>query len=60
MTKIQTICDFLEQFAPLSLAEDWDNVGLILGDPQRPAAQIMTCLTVTPESAAEAIDKKLT
>ena len=59
MTKIQSICDFLEQFAPLSLAEDWDNVGLILGDPQRPAAQIMTCLTVTPESAAEAIDKKV-
>ena len=58
MTKIQSICGFLEQFAPLALAEDWDNVGLILGDAQRPAAQIMTCLTVTPESAAEAIERK--
>jgi len=59
MTTIQTICEFLDQFAPTSLAEDWDNVGLILGDPSREAAKIMTCLTVTPESAGEAIDKKV-
>lgn len=59
MTTIQTICEFLDQFAPTSLAEDWDNVGLILGDPSREASKIMTCLTVTPESASEAIDKKV-
>ena len=59
MTKIRSICDFLEQFAPTTLAEDWDNVGLILGDAELPASKIMTCLTVTPESAAEAIEKKV-
>ena len=59
MTTIQTVCDFLEQFAPTALAEDWDNVGLILGDANRPAARIMTCLTVTPESASEAIEKNV-
>ncbi|MBR5160768.1 MAG: Nif3-like dinuclear metal center hexameric protein, partial [Thermoguttaceae bacterium] len=27
----QLIDSFLEPFAPLKLAEDWDNVGLLLG-----------------------------
>ena len=59
MTTIASICEFLDQFAPTALAEDWDNVGLILGDPAREASKIMTCLTVTPESANEAIEKKV-
>lgn len=56
-TTINDISIFLEQFAPPSLAEDWDNVGLLVGDRQREARNIMTCLTITPESAAEAIEK---
>ncbi len=55
MTTIQDICDFLESFAPTDLAENWDNVGLIVGDPGLPVTKIMTCLTVTPPSADEAI-----
>ena len=31
---IQHVCQFLESFAPLRLAEEWDNVGLIAGDRQ--------------------------
>jgi dinuclear metal center YbgI/SA1388 family protein len=46
----------LESTAPLDLAAEWDNVGLLLGDRAAPVRRIMTCLTVTPESAAEAID----
>jgi dinuclear metal center YbgI/SA1388 family protein len=59
VTKIQSICEFLDQFAPTALAEEWDNVGLILGDPSREASNIMTCLTVTPESATEAIENEV-
>ena len=55
MTTIQAVCDYLERYAPTDLAEDWDNVGLILGDPELPCAKVMTCLTITPESASEAI-----
>jgi dinuclear metal center YbgI/SA1388 family protein len=55
MTTIQQICDFLTEFAPPALAEDWDNVGLLVGDATRPAGRVITCLTVTPESAAEAV-----
>lgn len=58
MTTINKVCGFLDSFAPTRLAEDWDNVGLLVGDKSREVRQIMTCLTVTPESAAEAIEKK--
>jgi dinuclear metal center YbgI/SA1388 family protein len=58
MTTINDITGFLEQFAPPQLAEEWDNVGLLVGDRRREARKVMTCLTVTPESAAEAIDEK--
>jgi dinuclear metal center YbgI/SA1388 family protein len=58
MTTIQHVCDFLAEFAPPQLAEDWDNVGLLVGDASRPVQRIMTCLTVTPASAEEAIREK--
>lgn len=48
----------MDSFAPTRLAEDWDNVGLLVGDRTAQVERVMTCLTVTPESAAEAIDRK--
>ena len=48
----------MDEFAPLRLAEEWDNVGLLVGDPSRQIAGVMTCLTITPASCAEAIEKK--
>ena len=32
MVTVRLIADFLEEFAPSELAEDWDNVGLLVGD----------------------------
>jgi len=58
MTTIADINRFLEDFAPLALAEEWDNVGLLLGDPAAPASRVMTCLTITPASADEAIEQQ--
>ncbi len=55
MPTIADIATFLETFAPRRLAADWDNVGLLAGDPQQPVTKIMTCLTITAASAAEAI-----
>jgi dinuclear metal center YbgI/SA1388 family protein len=57
MPTVGDVAAFLEVFAPPALAEDWDNVGLLLGDRAAPARRIMTCLTITPESAAEAVDE---
>ncbi|MCX7393405.1 MAG: Nif3-like dinuclear metal center hexameric protein [Planctomycetales bacterium] len=53
---VQNICHYMQQIAPLSLAEDWDNVGLLLGDEETIVARVMTCLTLTPEVAEEAIE----
>jgi dinuclear metal center YbgI/SA1388 family protein len=57
MARIADIIAFLTEFAPLELAEDWDNVGLLLGDPEREASAVMTCLTLTPDVAAEAVER---
>lgn len=58
MLTVGAVVEHLEQFAPPSLAADWDNVGLLLGDRAAPVARLMTCLTVTPESAAEAVERR--
>ena len=58
MTIVADITAWLEQFAPSRLAEPWDNVGLLWGDPASPADRVMTCLTVTPATAAEAIRER--
>ncbi len=55
MTELKSVCEYLDQFAPPRLAEDWDNVGLLVGDPQGHVTRIMTCLTITPASAEEAV-----
>jgi dinuclear metal center YbgI/SA1388 family protein len=55
MTTVADLTAWLEQFAPSRLAEPWDNVGLLWGDPAAPVERVMTCLTVTPTSAAEAV-----
>jgi dinuclear metal center YbgI/SA1388 family protein len=46
----------LDALAPRDLAADWDNVGLLLGDPAAPVQRLLTCLTVTPEVADEAVE----
>ncbi|MBI2804576.1 MAG: Nif3-like dinuclear metal center hexameric protein [Planctomycetes bacterium] len=58
---MSTVADFmsaLQSIAPLALAADWDNVGLLLGDSAAPVQRVMTCLTVTAESVAEAIETR--
>src|SRR5687768_581293 len=58
MTSLREICAFLDAFAPPRLAEEWDNVGLLVGDAGQPIERIMTCLTITPASAAEAVRER--
>jgi dinuclear metal center YbgI/SA1388 family protein len=54
MEPLRSILDFMMDLAPLSLAEDWDNVGLLVGNPDSVVRRVMTCLTATPSSVAEA------
>lgn len=45
--KLSKLIDKIEQFAPPSLAESWDNVGLIVGDREQETASVVLCLDVT-------------
>jgi dinuclear metal center YbgI/SA1388 family protein len=56
--KLQTLLAQLAPLAPLDLAAEWDNVGLLLGDPDTDVRRVLTCLTVTPEVVAEATDER--
>ena len=58
MITVEAITACLNQLAPPALAEEWDNVGLLLGDPAAPVARVMTCLTVTPASVTEAVGRR--
>jgi dinuclear metal center YbgI/SA1388 family protein len=56
-----TIAEFsaaMERFAPSATAAEWDNVGLLLGDPADAVERVMTCLTVTPDVVAEAVRER--
>jgi dinuclear metal center YbgI/SA1388 family protein len=56
MLTVDTVVRYLDEFAPPGLAAEWDNVGLLLGDRAAELSRLMVCLTVTPESAAEAVE----
>jgi dinuclear metal center YbgI/SA1388 family protein len=57
MTTVREVCDYLKSIAPLNIAEDWDNVGLLLGDNELEINGAMTCLTLTTDVAAEAVQR---
>jgi dinuclear metal center YbgI/SA1388 family protein len=54
---IAHILSFLQDLAPLELAESWDNVGLLWGDDSVSVTRVLTCLTLTRDVAAEAVDR---
>jgi dinuclear metal center YbgI/SA1388 family protein len=56
MITVAKLISALQTVAPLSLAAEWDNVGLLLGDAAAPVQRVMTCLSVTPDSVAEAVE----
>lgn len=58
MHTVGDIVDSLESFAPKALAEEWDNVGLLVGDAGWPASRVMACLTVTPATVQEALQRE--
>jgi dinuclear metal center YbgI/SA1388 family protein len=54
--KIRDIMDFWQQKAPLETAEEWDNPGLLAGDPDAEVTGVLTALDITPQ-AVEAATK---
>jgi len=52
--KIKDIAEAVEKIAPLKLAQDWDNVGLLIGDENRDVKNILLTIDITREVVAEA------
>jgi len=55
--KIKDIAARIDEIIPLKLAQDWDNVGLLIGDSQKDVKNILLTIDITRDVVAEA--KKL-
>lgn len=56
--KCNDIINIMEEYANSSLAEDWDNVGLMLGDENQNINKILVALDIDDKIIDEAIEKK--
>jgi dinuclear metal center YbgI/SA1388 family protein len=55
---VRDISNVLGEIAPLSLAAEWDNVGLLVGDPRSAVRKLLLCIDLTPAVLAEAVRVK--
>ncbi|MDG1172486.1 MAG: Nif3-like dinuclear metal center hexameric protein [Polaribacter sp.] len=55
---IKDITDYLEELAPLKYAEDFDNVGLLIGKDNTPVTGVLVTLDTLEKTVEEAITKK--
>ena len=55
--KVKDIAAAIERIVPLELAQDWDNVGLLVGDGKRDVKNVLLTIDITADVVAEA--KKL-
>ncbi len=58
MPNFQDIADIFEQFAPFSTQEDYDNSGLIIGNPKTEVSGILLSLDSTESVIREAKEKQ--
>lgn len=54
--RIKDLLSILDEIAAFSLAEQWDNVGLMLGEPKRSVKGILVALDPTEEILTEALE----
>lgn len=53
------IAALIENIAPKRLAEDWDNVGMIIGDGSNPVKKVMVCLDLPQWVLDEALENNI-
>ena len=53
--KVKDVTKIIEEFAPLSVQESWDNSGLCIGSPDAAVNSVLLGLDCTPELVDEAI-----
>ena len=55
---VKSICELIEEVAPLALQESYDNAGFLVGDSQMEVTAVLACIDITEEVIEEAIRKK--
>lgn len=55
--KIKAIIDYIDSFAPMSSAMDFDNVGLLIGNENDEVARVLCALDITDSVVEEAKEK---
>ena len=53
--KVKKVLSILREFAPLELALNWDNVGLLIGDGEEEVVKVLLTLDVTESAISKAI-----
>lgn len=53
---VQTVADAVNRLAPRHLAEEWDNPGLLVGDPAAEVNKIVVCLDVLDDTITRTVD----
>ena len=53
--KVKDIISVIEEFAPLSIQESWDNSGLCVGSPEDEVSSVLLGLDCTPALVDEAV-----
>lgn len=53
---VQAVADAVNRLAPRKLAEEWDNPGLLVGNPSAEVKKIFVCLDVLDENISRAIE----
>lgn len=57
MNTVREILDFFEEFAPVGTAMDFDNCGLLVGNPDIEISRVLVSLDITSEVIREAEEK---
>ena len=55
---VSDIIEIIEQWAPIEYSEDFDNVGLLTGDPESNCTGVLITLDTIESIVEEAIKKK--
>jgi dinuclear metal center YbgI/SA1388 family protein len=59
MPSLPDVVAALERIAPERLAAEWDSVGLLVAPRDAAVRRVLTCLTLTPQVAAEAVRERI-
>src|SRR5579884_1611371 len=54
--RLRDVLGVLQAAYPPELAESWDAVGLVCGDPDEPVSRVLIAVDPVPETVQEAID----